>query len=78
MKNIVYVLLIIILTGCATPKRSVRIEDRLWLENDYYKKLENFIVEYRIDRVLTRYGHTQTLVAGKNNEKTIVFYTRWD
>jgi len=73
MKNIVYVLLIIILTGCATPKRSVRIEDRLWLENDYYKRLENFIVEYRIDRVLTRYGHTQTLVAGENNEKTIIF-----
>jgi pimeloyl-ACP methyl ester carboxylesterase len=72
MKKILYMVLIIILSGCATPKRSVRIEDRLWLENDYYNRLKNITVNYRIDRVLTRFGHTQVLVSGENNLETII------
>ena len=72
MKKIIFVVLVIIISGCATPKRSVRIEDRLWLENDYYKRLENITVNYKLDRVLTRFGHTQVLVSGENNSETII------
>ena len=75
MKKTIYLILFLItvLSGCATPKRSVRIEDRLWLENDYYRRLEHITVDYRIGRVLTRFGHTQVLVSGENNSETIVF-----
>jgi pimeloyl-ACP methyl ester carboxylesterase len=72
MKKIIGLILVVIFSGCVTPKRSVRIEDRLWLENDYNKRLKTLTVEYRIDRILTRFGHTQVLVAGENNEKAIV------
>jgi pimeloyl-ACP methyl ester carboxylesterase len=72
MKKITGLMLIIIFSGCAIPKKAVRIEDRLWLENDYNRRLETITVEYRIDRVLTRFGHTQVLVAGETNEKAII------
>jgi pimeloyl-ACP methyl ester carboxylesterase len=73
MKIFIFIILIITLSGCATPKRSVRIEDRLWLENDYYRRLEQITVDYRIERVLTRFGHTHVLVSGENNIKSIIF-----
>jgi pimeloyl-ACP methyl ester carboxylesterase len=71
MKKMMYIILIMTFFSC-TPNKSVRIEDRLWLENDYDRRLENITVNYRIDRVLTRYGHTQALIAGEDNENTII------
>lgn len=71
-KIIGFILLALVFSGCATPSRDTRIEDRLWLENDYDRRLGQLTVDYRIDRVLTRYGHTQVLVAGEDNEKAIV------
>jgi pimeloyl-ACP methyl ester carboxylesterase len=73
-KKIIIIMLInLIFTNCTTPKRVVRIEDRLWLENDYNSRLEKLTVDYRIDRVLTRFGHTQILVAGEQNKKVVIF-----
>jgi len=65
-------ILCFIIFGCATPDKSTRIEDRLWIENDYKHRLEKITVDYRIDRVLTRFGYTQVLIAGETNAKTIV------
>lgn len=73
MKRIFLLMLIIVFSSCTTPSRAVRIEDRLWLENDYDRRLQKINVDFRIDRVLTRFGHTQVLLAGEENEKTIVF-----
>jgi len=64
--------LVIALFGCTTHNKAVRIESRLWIENDYNKRLETLTVDYRIDRVLTRFGHTQVLVAGEANKNVII------
>jgi pimeloyl-ACP methyl ester carboxylesterase len=63
--------LAISLFGCTTPKKSVRIDDRLWLENDYTKRLETLKANYRTERILTRFGHTQVLISGENNKEVI-------
>jgi len=73
MKKIIVIMLLVTFSGCTTPSRAVRIEDRLWLENDYDRRLENINIDFRIDRVLTRFGHTQVLLAGEENEKVIIF-----
>lgn len=74
LKKVIIVMFIsLIFTNCTTPKRAVRIEDRLWIENDYDSRLKKLTIDYRIDRVLTRFGHTQILVAGEQNEKAVIF-----
>lgn len=67
-------LMSLIMTGCmAIPNKAVRIEDRLWIENDYNRRLKSITVDYTLDRVLTRYGHTQMLTAGINNTQPVIF-----
>lgn len=56
----------------AIPKRSIRIEDRLWLEKDYDRRLSLLTVDYRIERILTRFGHTQVLIIGESNERVVI------
>ena len=61
------------LSSCiATPDRATRIADRLWIEADYDRRLASCPVDYRIERVFTRFGHTQVLIAGQEHEQTIL------
>lgn len=62
-----------LLTSCvAIPKKAVRVEDRLWLEKDYDRRLNLLRIDFRIERILTRFGHTQVLISGEANDKTII------
>lgn len=71
--SILLVLIVCLLTGCvAIPKRSIRIEDRLWIEEDYNRRLEAWPVEYKTQRILTRFGYTQVLVSGEEHKESII------
>lgn len=73
LSAILALLITILFIGCiAIPKRAVRIEDRLWIEKDYDRRLSLWTVEYRIERILTRFGHTQVLISGEKHEKSII------
>lgn len=73
IKLLIARLISLLLTSCmAIPKKAVRIEDRLWIENDYDRRLKSITVPFTIERILTRFDHTQILIAGKNNNKVVI------